>query len=293
MIFEKIKNLMISDSPFIVKIGYSIAVITLFLLLRFIISKIIDKGTSNHKNRYLWHKISKYFTFLLTIILVGRIWTNGVQTIATYFGLLSAGIAIALRDVITNLVGWLFIVGRQPFEIGDRIQIGEHAGDVIDLRPFDFTILEVGNWVDADQSTGRIISIPNGKIFTQELANFDKGFGYIWNEIPIVITFESDWQKAKEILQNIANKQPENISKKMEKQLKKSSKKFMIHYQKLTPKIYTDVIDFGVKLTIRYLCEPRKRRGSTENIWENILIEFAKNKNINFAYPTTRFYQES
>ena len=80
-----------------------------------------------------------------------------------------------------------------------------HAGDVIDIRLFQFSINEIGNWVDADQSTGRIIHIPNGIVFTEPQANYTAGFQYIWNEIPVLVTFESDWKKAKQILTDIVN----------------------------------------------------------------------------------------
>src|SRR5207247_865051 len=93
-----------------------------------------------------------------------------------------------------------FILWRRPFEVGDRVQIGPHAGDVIDLGLFQFTLNEIGAWVNADQSTGRIIHVPNGKVFTDPVANYNKGFRYIWNEVPVVVTFESDWRKAKQIL---------------------------------------------------------------------------------------------
>ena len=118
---------------------------------------------------------------------------------------MSAGLAIALKDMLSDLAGWVFILWRKPIEVGNRIQIGENSGDVIDVRPFQFTILEIGNWVKADQSTGRIIHIPNGSVFLQPLCNYDMGFKFIWNEIPVMITFDSDWEKAKEILQVIAN----------------------------------------------------------------------------------------
>jgi small-conductance mechanosensitive channel len=97
---------------------------------------------------------------------------------------------------LANLAGWVFIVWRHPFRVGDRVQIGEHAGDVVDLRIFQFSLMEIRNWVEADQSTGKIIHIPNGIIFTSPLANYTHGFNYLWNEIPITITFESDWEKA-------------------------------------------------------------------------------------------------
>ncbi len=276
--------------PLWIRIFQSLLLIVILWALKIIIQKLIDRSKLKLKTRYTWHKVVKYVIFFLILLVVGRIWIKGVQTLATYLGLLSAGIAIALKDIIANFAGWVFIISRRPFEVGDRIQIGNKMGDVIDIRPFEFTLLEIGNWVAADQSTGRLIFIPNGKVFTQELANFDQGFHYIWNEIPVMITFESNWQKAKEILQNIIDKQPDKISKQMESELQRSARKFMIYYSKLTPIVYLEVVDHGVKLTLRYLCEPRRRRNSAQTIWEDVLVEFAKNDDIALAYPTTRFY---
>ncbi len=290
-----IENLLIQipflNSPFAIKILKSIIIIAILWLFKIFIVKIIQRNITDVKSRYRWRKFINSIIIIVIIIIVGSIWYKGVQSIATFLGLLSAGIAIALKDVIANMAGWVYIISRSPFEVGDRIQIGPHAGDVIDLSLFEFSILEIGNWVEADQSTGRIIHIPNGKIFTLDLANYDKGFKYIWNEIRVVITFESNWQEAKKILLKIANKKSENITTTVERQIKRAAKKFLIYYKHLTPIVYTDVKDFGVQLTIRHLCETRKRRGYTEAIWEDILLEFGKNKNIEFAYPTTRFYK--
>ncbi len=290
LIKHTIQSIPYINSPFMLKIIESFILIIIFWLIKVLIVKLINKNISEVKTQYHWRKLINYIFFIILIILVGRIWFRGAQSIVTYLGLLSAGVAIALKDVLANLAGWLYIISRRPFNVGDRVQIGEFAGDVIDQSFFEFTLLEIGNWVHADQSTGRLVHIPNGKIFTQDLANYDKGFKYLWNEIEIVVTFESDWQKAKKILLDITNNKGENISKRMENQIKRAAKKYMIYYKELTPIVYTSVVDHGVKLTIRHLCETRKRRGYTEAIWEDILLEFAKTKNIEFAYPTTRFY---
>ena len=224
---------------------------------------------------------------------MGRLWLEGVGSLVTYFGILSAGLAIALKELIANFVGWVFIVWRHPFEVGDRVQIGNVSGDVIDLRIFQFTLLEIGNWVDADQSTGRIIHVNNGRIFSDNLANYSKGFQHIWNEIPVLVTFESDWRKAKKILLDIANKHGETMSQAAAERLRKAARKFMIFYTTLTPTVYTSVQDCGVLLTIRYLCDPRKRRATTEEIWEDILLDFSTADDIDFAYPTQRFYDNT
>ena len=172
----------------------------------------------------------------------------------------------------------------------DSIQIGDVSGDVIDIQILRFTINEIGNWVDADQSTGRIIYIPNSRIFTEILANYSKGFKYIWNEIPITITFESNWKKAKEILLGIANEHNKHLNEVAEKKILEASKKFMIFYSKLTPIVYVKVADSGVTLTIRYLCEPLRRRSSEHELWEDVLEKFNTCSDIDFAYPTQRFF---
>src|SRR5213080_4099986 len=216
---------------------------------------------------------------------------RGVQALATFLGLLSAGLAIALKDPVADLAGWAFIIWRGPFEVGDRIQIGPHAGDVIDLGLFQFTLNEIGAWVQADQSTGRIIHVPNGKIFTDPVANYNKGFKYIWNEVPVLVTFESDWRKAKQILGKIAVKHAEHLTAQAEQELLAASQQYLINYRKLTPIVYTKVVDSGVQLTLRYLIEPRKRRGTEHAIWEEILTEFAKCPDIDLAYHTVRGFK--
>jgi small-conductance mechanosensitive channel len=272
------------------KLLISGAVLLVLWLSRLLVLAVVHRRSDDVRVRYRWKKTSQYVVVAIAVFVIGMIWIQGFRSLATYLGLLSAGLAIALRELVANFVGWAFILWRRPFEVGDRLQIGDTAGDVIDLRIFQFTLLEIGNWVDADQSTGRVIHVNNGKIFTDSLANFSKGFQYIWNEIAVLVTFESDWEKAKKILAEIANKHGEELSTAAEERLKQAARRFMIFYSKLTPTVYTSVRDCGVLLTIRYLCDPRRRRGTEQNIWEDILHTFAENDDIDFAYPTQRFY---
>jgi len=130
--------------------------------------------------------------------------------------------------------------------------------------------------------------VPNGKIFTHTFANYGRGFKYIWNEIPVLITFESDWKKSKIILEKIAQEHAAHLSKYAERKVKETSRHFLIQNVDFTPAVYTTVVESGVELTIRYLCDPRKRRASLQAIWESILMEFSKHNDIDFAYPTER-----
>jgi len=272
------------------KLAGSLAAILILIILRRVILFVVNRRTKDVSIRYHWRKTSAYITFGLCLFIVGSMWFRGFQSLSTYLGLVSAGIAIALQTPLVNLAGWFFILWRRPFVVGDRIQIGDVRGDVIDQRLFMFSLMEIGNWVDAEQSTGRLIHIPNGKVFSEPLANYTDGFQYIWNEVAVLVTFESNWKKAKEILSEISVKRGEEFTAPAERQIKEAAGKMMIYLSKLSPIVYTSVKDHGVMLTMRYLCNPRRRRGTEEQIWEDILNAFAANNDIDFAYPTQRHY---
>jgi len=272
------------------KIIVSVIIIIIILIIQRLLKKLLIHRIVDLKVRYQWQKISLYLAVFLIIISLSNIWLELFGSMGTFLGLLSAGIAIALKDPLVNMVAWGFILIRQPFKVGDRIQIGKVSGDVIDIRLFQFSIIEIGNWVDAEQSTGRIIHIPNGVVFTEPQANYTAEFQYIWNEMPVLVTFESDWKKAKQILTDIINHHGVMLSNEAERQLIEAAKKFLIFYSKLTPIVYTSVKDSGVMLTMRYMCNPRERRTTEEKIWEDVLNTFAECDDIDFAYPTQRFY---
>jgi small-conductance mechanosensitive channel len=197
-----------------------------------------------------------------------------------------------LSDVLKNLAGWAYIVVRRPFKPGDRIEIGDFAGDVIDIRVFRFSLLEIRNWVDADQSTGRIVHIPNGMLFTSPNANFTEGFPFIWHEVPVQVTFESDWERAKEIVQAVIDEHaPDPKEAGVVADLEKVSMHYFIRYRHLTPTVYVRALDLGVELTGRLLVPARQRRDHNSAVWTGIPRAFADEPNVEIAYPTIRAYR--
>jgi small-conductance mechanosensitive channel len=254
-------------------------------LLQRIALALMYRGASDPRARYKWRKSITYLALLIGLVAIGRIWIERIEALATFLGFLTAGLAIALKDIVANLAGWGFIVWSRPFDVGDRVQVGSHAGDVIDLHLFQFTLNEIGNWVDADQSTGRIIHVPNGKVLSEPIANYDKGFRYIWNEIPVTISADSNWKKAKQILEGIAGRHSEPLNDDVERELLEASRRYLIAYTKLTPIVYVRVADYGIRLTLRYLIRSRFRRGSESAIWQDVLEEFGREPGLRLAYP--------
>ena len=240
----------------------------------------------------VWYRTQKLLSYLITIIglvVLASIWIEG-SGIATYIGLITAGLAIALSDVLKNLAGWLFIVLRRPFRLGERIEIGEHKGDVIDIRAFRFTLFEIaGERVDAEQPTGRLLHVPNGLVFTEPLANFTEGFQYVWHEIPVLITFESNWEVAEQILADAIDElSPDESETRALDELRETMVEYKIGYMSIEPRVFLTVKDSGVLLTGRLLAEAYSLRQVEESVWKTVLRAFAQHDDINLAYPTER-----
>ncbi|GAB3818544.1 mechanosensitive ion channel family protein [Pontibacter rugosus] len=271
---------------------YSLAVIGVLWLLSRLFLQYVANRKSDLRKQYQWRKFSNYAATGLAILSLSYIWFDGFKSIATFLGLFSAGLVLALREPLLNIAGWAYLIWKRPFHIGDRIQVGDHIGDVIDIRLFQFTLNEVRGWVDADMATGRVVNIPNLKLFTEAQANYNYGFPFVWQEIPVRITFESNWQQAKSILRDVMQRHAEQLTEAAREQVKRQSQRHLIFYEDLQPRLYTRVQDNGIELTMRYMSSVLRRRQSTHLIWEDVLTEFMARPDIRFAYPTTRFYQQ-
>ena len=275
-------------------LGIVLAIILIIAVGR-IISSAISRYIQNDQKKLELKKWTRYITASFVLIWILILYNSHIQKDTPFFlfiiGILLAGIAISMRDVFSNIVGWLVIISGKGFKNGDRIKIGSITGDVIDIGIFRTVIAEIGEWVAADQSTGRLISMPNSIVLKQEICNYTQGYDFIWDEIRVLITFESNWQKAEEIMNEIALKDFNEKKEQIQERLKKVKRNFLLRFNYITPKVYVDIKDSGVELALRYLVRVRRRRTIEDYVAREILTHFQKESDIDFAYPTMRIYK--
>ncbi len=269
----------------------SIIAIGVILFFRWATLRAIHRRLEDPELNYRTRKVATYISSVVGVLTLSWIWIDALDSFPTYLGLVSAGIAIALTDVLKNLAGWAYILLRRPFRVGDRIEIGATKGDVVDIRLFRFSLLEVGNWVDAEQSTGRLVHVPNGLLFTERLANYTEGFEFIWHEVPVLITFESDWKKARAIMEHVLAERVPAVESNAAQRIRTAARTYHIRFGALTPRVYLTVKDSGVLLTARLLVNVRARRAMDEAFWEGVLEAFASEPSVELAYPTIRMYR--
>jgi small-conductance mechanosensitive channel len=239
------------------------------------------------------HKIRGFSTWLgvgTFLVATALIWAPFIGDVGVFLGIVGAGLALSMQETILCIVGWGILQIRKPYDIGDRIEIDGRIGDVIGISVFQTTMLEVGNWVDADQSTGRLLITPNSMVIRQAVYNYTKGFPFIWNEFSTIVTFESDWQAAKDIMLRHAEHEDRKFDEEVERRIKDMQAQYAIRYGQLDPIVYTTIADNGVRLTLRFLSPVRQRRAMLHALSENILHAMIEHPSIDFAYPTTRFF---
>ncbi len=279
------------QNPVINKLMKSVFAFGVVYLALYFIRSLINSLKIEIAKKHQYRTRANYAGTLVYFILLIPIWAGSMQQWATIFSVIGAGIALALHEVLLNIAGWIYIVIRHPYRTGDRIELGEVRGDVIDIRLFQTTLLEIGNWVEGDQSTGRVVDLPHGQIFRNPLYNYTKGFEFLWNEISVLITFESDWKKAGKILLKHGEEESHNPQENVRKKIDKMAREYLIYFKTFTPIVYTKIEDSGVKLTLRYLTNAKQRRISENTISQKVISAFNRTSDIEFAYPTYRIYK--
>ncbi len=279
---------MSNQFPWLNKLLGSVLAILVMYFVVLLVRRIVKKTIADPTARYRTNKRVFYTSVFVTVIIIAMIWAESIGSITTMLGLLSAGLALALKDPISSLVGWMFITGAKLYQLGDRIEMNEIKGDVIDISIMTTTIVEIGNWVMGEQSTGRIVRFPNNWIFSQGIFNYTQAFPFVWTEVAFVVTFESNWRKASEILTQAMNEVVGDLPQKMEASMEKAKDYFLIHYRKYTPIVYINIVDSGVKLVGRFLVQVRSRRGKESELTKVVLEKFDAEEDISLAYTTFR-----
>lgn len=267
---------------------FIIAFIGLALII--LITKVMKKSLINHIKADNWYKTRKAINvlgYILAILLMGIVFSDRLGGITVTMGFASAGIAFALREVITSVAGWLTVLVGGFYKTGDRVQLGGIKGDVIDIGILRTTVMELGQWVEADLYNGRIVRIANSFVFKEPVFNYSADFPFLWDEINIPIRYGSDYKATKKILEDAAEEIVGKYVKDAQTEWNKMVRKFIIENASLETMITIETTDNWVEYTVRYVVHYRKRRYTRSALFTKILEDIESTKGaVKFASTT-------
>lgn len=268
--------------------------LALVLLERFI-RMLLLRRFAQPNQRYLFSKLFPGAVYtILGIWVIGLLFASYPGAL-TSLGIVGAGLAVALQDIVKDLVGWFVIIQRRPFTLGHRIAIGPYTGDVIDIAVLRTTLLEVSHPggataaspLDSLERTGKTLLVPNSLILTQPILNYHATSDYLKAEMQVTITYESDWKKAEQLLTRIVEEESAPYTEEARKQ---HQRRMWIYHEAKEPTaamVYMEAGASGIVFTLRFLIPIGARRFVTTKLTRRILEEFAKEK-IAIAYNTLR-----
>ncbi|MBC8249307.1 MAG: mechanosensitive ion channel [Anaerolineales bacterium] len=226
-----------------------------------------------------------------TVLIIGcvvilAIWLGFGSSFTVAMGILGAGIAFASQEVIGSFAGYLNIVTGNLFRIGDRIRLGNVVGDVLDISMLRTTVMEIGEWVKADQYTGRIVSIANRVVFSDPVFNYTQHWHYLWDEITIPITYDSDWRRAGEIMLEHGQEYSSGFQAEAQAELGGMMKRYLLHDTSVEPMLYIVMTDNWIEMTLRYVVEAWKRREVKGQLHHELLQHFEAEPDMTVASTT-------
>jgi small-conductance mechanosensitive channel len=265
----------------------SLIILFLAYTLNSIVGNLILRKVSTPKDRYTLRKTASIVVTILAFALLFAIWIERTSTLLIAYGIFSAGVAIALQDVLRNIAGGILLVVARPFKAGDRIQIQDVVGDVLDIGNLTTTIMEIREWVDADQYTGRILTIPNSFALNQTIKNYTKDYSFIWDEVRILLIYGSNWEKAKEIALETAGPIVGEFEDLARRELFLMGEKYFITTYEVHTNLFMKMEENWIEMRLRYVVEPRKRRRISNLLISSILKAYEKEEDIIIGTATS------
>lgn len=225
--------------------------------------------------RYKVRKFVVFSGYITILLFLAILFEDRLGRLSFAIGLAGAGVAVALQDVLASIAGAFSIGFSRLYTVGDRVQIGETRGDVIDIGLLRTTLMETGDWVSKDLYNGRIVRIPNSTVLKGSVFNYSQGFQFIWDEIKVVFTNSSDCRLAKEMLLRAAKEAIGEYLAEAEASWKVVSDNFRSAKPPLEPTVSLAVNAGSFEFTVDYVVDYSKRTAMRDRLFTRIVQEVA------------------
>jgi small-conductance mechanosensitive channel len=272
--------------PYPVAIIGTLIAVVLTALLYWIALAYTNRTYEDVRERYRRRNFFTTIVVFAAVFAIAILWARTLQHTGTFLGLIGAGLAVALREPLLSLAGRLAVFSGHMYTAGDRIEIQKMIGDVIDIGFFYTRMLEIGSWIGGDQYSGRLLLIPNSVIFGSPILNYTQYLSYIWDEVTLPITYQSNVDRAIKILTDVGGNYTKEFLKDAQQELEEMKRKFLVPKVEFEPVVYVKVTSNWVQLTMRYVVEAKKRRAASSYLYKEVFQRVQQAKDIQIASET-------
>jgi len=191
-------------------LGIRAGVLALILGAVFALAELWHRGVLKYvqdsRRRYQLLLLRRIALWTLVVVIIGFTFASELGSIVTFAGLITAGLAVAMQSVLVSIVGYFFLIGKYGIRVGDRVQIGEVSGEIIELGMVRMYLMELAGR-GSSVPTGRVAAFPNSVVFQVTTGLFKQipGVSFAWHDITLALPAEGDYESAKQKLFAAAN----------------------------------------------------------------------------------------
>lgn len=267
------------------KLLLTAAIVAVALLVRAAVRSTTGLATHRATRRSVWARKGISLAFgVLAVFFLFSVWFDRPERLATFSGFLVAGAAVASQKAILSFAGYFVVVFGKVFDIGDRIQLGDVRGDVLDIGLFKTSVMEMGvppsllpdpnNWITSRQYTGRIVTFTNSEVFEHATFNYSRMFGFLWEEMRLPLHFDEDLERAEAIALGAAQEATADVVEDARRQLDRVRQRYPLQAADLEPQTYVRITDNWVELTVRFLVRAWGIRAAKDGITRVVLARY-------------------
>lgn len=251
-------------------IAATLAVLVVVILVRYV-QRVLGRYVEDTQRRYRLRKLVTIGGYAVALILISIVYSDKLSGLTVMFGVLGAGIAFALQEVIASVAGWIALSFGRLYDVGDRIQLGGIKGDVIDIGVLRTTLMECGGWINGDQYNGRVVRVSNSFIFKEPVYNYSSDFPFLWDEIRIPVRYGSNYEIARQGFQQVLEEVTGEHARKLKGEWRRMTDKYMLEDAQLAPMVSLRMDDDWAEFALRYVVDYKKRRSTKDKICSLIL----------------------
>ncbi len=250
-----------------------IGILVVSLVVR-TLNRSLSRWVRDSETGYRLRKMITFLGYIAAVLVITSVYSGGLSSLTVAFGVAGAGIAFALQEVIASFAGWFAISFAGFYKTGDRVQLGGIKGDVIDIGVLRTTLMEVGQWVNADLYSGRVVRIANSFVFKEPVFNYSGDFPFLWDEIVVPVKYGSDRVLARRILERVIEEVIGEYTRQAEKAWARMTSIYMVENARVEPMVTLVATDNWLEFTIRYVVDFKLRRTTKDRLFQKILDEF-------------------
>lgn len=275
-------------SDLLLQLGAFVFWVIVILVISGLITRYINKNVESNSARYRTKKIIRLVSYVLISLLALFSFTGNMEQFGLSLGLITAGLAFALQEVILAVFGWIIIFTTNSYNPGDRIEINGIKGDVIDIGVTKTTLMEIGEWIKSDNYNGRIVQISNSFIFKGPVRNYSTDFPFVWDEITLPIKFSSDLEIMSQIVKHAADDYLLDYAKFAKENWEILVRKYLIENANVEPVLHFVLNDNWVEFTLRYVVD-YKKRGTTKHLLFSEIYNAVQNSGGKVSFASATF----